>query len=237
MTKPLILAILAICLFGNAQNYTKDIVAVSRNMALSDNFLLTMNYQLFVDDSPMPFQQQEIELKKKGRNLFARYSGGLEAMYNEDFVVSVDNIDKTFFAKRRDSLEGKDNENGQFLTGVLDTLRRYYGKVAVLSISGDKITYELVYKANKTIEKTQVVLNRKTFVLCSVTHYYKKVIKVKELDKKDHKVVFKIIYKDYKQNCLKDDRYFDEKKYIVFQSGKIKPVSKYLSYKQRILND
>jgi glucan phosphorylase len=120
---------------------------------------------------------------------------------------------------------------------TFDSLINKYEQVKITNVTNGVVSYELIYKANKNLEKTIVIINRKTKVLNSITHYYKKTMKVKEMDTKEHKVAFQTIYKEYKQNCLKGEADFDEKKYIVVSNGKIKPSSNYLTYKLTILND
>ena len=88
-----VILFLSISLVAKAQSYREDMLAVSRNMTGSQNYALTVEYHLFVDGNmKQPFQERELEIKQMGRNFTARYSTGLESLYNENFIVSVDRL-------------------------------------------------------------------------------------------------------------------------------------------------
>ncbi len=222
------------------QNFKHDIKAVINSMVNASNYSMKMNYQLFVDDNmQQPFQQSWVDVKRYGDNLYTNYGNNFELLQTQNYELAINNHDKTLLVKQlttNNSLPvSKAREQFGDISLLADSLAYIYQTVRVLSSSNNIIVYELKYKQNATMLKTLIEIDKNIMSLLSITHYYKKVIKVKELDNDDHKVAFRINYMNYHKGQFKDKSLFDEKKFITVRNGKIKTASKYSSFKINIL--
>jgi len=217
-----------------SQNYKEDLLSVGKNFSNLKNYSLVMNYQLFLDHNMnKSFQERKIDIKKQGNNIRIEQSSGLEMLENEKYQIVANNKTKelSVIKKEKGTSDSESLNLYSALSTNIDSVTRIYDKVKLIEKTADKVKYELIYKPNEQIEKLILVIDKKTQMYQSVTIFYKKPVKVNELDGKMHLVTLKISYNNFTANSIANSSLFSEGSFFILdKKGKVSPIKKYSGY-------
>lgn len=231
-----IVIILLLPSFFYSQNYKKDLLLVTQNLANIKNYAMTVQYKLFIDnDFSKPFQERVLDVKRSNKSVYMHHNTGVEILDNENYQIMVNPQIKVFTARKKYKEEDHYDEREEFnklLNAKADSLFEGYDKINILEQSTSKVKYEVIFKENEQFEKAIMVINRLTKMYELIEIKYKKPIKVKQLDGKYHPATLQVSYKNFNTITPVSKTFFDEKKYIeISKEGKITAIKKYASYK------
>lgn len=222
----------------NGQNYKDDLNEVLRATGSLKDYSVRIQYRLYLDGNlNKAFQESSTQIQKGGTNIFYQESNGQEFISNNEYEVYLDRNTRSITAKRK--LKPTQNTEVTSLSSItknLDTLLSSYERIQVLKNEKNTVVYKLQLKKNQAIRDIVVYMNREKKMITKVQYTYNEKTSIRELKNTKHATTFEITYQDLKVGDKVNTTAFDEKKYLAFVNGKLRPASKYKDYKLIVLN-
>lgn len=213
-----------------AQDFKKDMIALSNKMLKAKSISYKLHYNMYLDyDFTAPYQQRDIKLVKSSPYNLVCSDGSNEFVFNKDARLLVNHKYKRIIITPQSNKNFRQNEILNFIETGFDTLMMAYDKVNSKKISDDVVEYECRMKAGIYL-KIIIQYNTKKCILEKATFYHKAPIKKIEKDTKTHPVVLELIYKDFDFNPKMSEDLFSQKKYLKMEENKYVLVSAFSSY-------
>jgi len=239
MKRILSLYISLICLISTcvkSQVYKEDVLTIAKAFNDAKGYSVQLNYKMYLDhDLSKPFQDASANILKSNDKIYVKQSLGSEMLENDQYQIMVDDKMKMMAVIKKKatatSSASARPDLYQTILGGIDSSSANYKTIKKLSVIGNKVTYELVFKPNDAIDKVIVVIDKKVKMFESVTFFYSSPRYFEQVDNKPHLVTLKVVYSNYTTSPVLNQNSFSESNYITLnKQGKMVAQKKYASY-------